>query len=70
MDRYLKEVCKKWLVERVLDKKVLDTGEKRENVKKFCQSLSVENDVLMYKGRHPRIKKIVPTPEQVWRGCP
>ena len=66
MNRYLREPCEKRLVEGVLDKKALDTGEKRENSKTFCRSLSVENEVLMYEGRHPIIKKIVPTPEQFW----
>ena len=66
MVRYMREACEKWLMEVVFDKKVLDTGEKLENFKKSCRSLSVENDVLMYKGRHPGGKKIVPTPEQVW----
>ena len=58
--------CENWFVEDVLFEQVLDTGEKSENFQKFCQNSSVENDVLMYKGRYPSIKKIVPTPEQVW----
>ena len=53
-------------MEGVLVKKVHNTGEKRENFREICRSLSVENDVLMYKGRHPSVKKIVPTPAQVW----
>ena len=66
MDRYLREACEKWIVQGVLDKKVLDTSEKRENFKKFCRSLSVQDDVLMYKGRSASVPKVVPTPEQVW----
>ena len=66
MDRYLREACEKYLLHKEIDNGILDTSEKRENFKKFCRSLSIEDGVLKYKGRQPNIARTVPTPEQVF----
>ena len=64
MERFLHEAIVKYLKDGVLDTSVLKTAEKRENFKKVCRSLKVENGVLMYKGRRNEFLP-VPTKEQV-----
>ena len=64
MDRFLREAIEKYLTSGAMDHSVLDSSEKRENFKKVCRMMKVEDGVLKYKGRTTDFRPI-PTPEEV-----